>query len=128
MEILILYIKFLYKNFKIHEINNESPNSISAYLYKISLYIFKMSILDFDIYSRFPTHIILVSSVFSNLNKEGEYRALKKFQKEFQDEFEEIQSCIQMVEKLLKKVLRNNKEDEIKFENLTFATFFNSQN
>lgn len=128
MEILILYLKYLYKNFDINELNYENPNSISAYIYQVSLYIFKLSNLDFNIYSSFPAHIILVSSVFINLNKENEKRALKKLQKEFFNEIEDIQICIGMIEKMMKKIFRNKSEDQANFEKMNFSSFFKSQN
>jgi hypothetical protein len=136
-EIAILIFKFLYgENFKLKEITNNNTNSIYIYIYQVSMMIFRSCISDFSIYSKFPEHIILISSILINLNREGEFKALMKFQKEFTKECREIQECIILVEKFVKKIFNedNQLEDEdnemelYNNDNLGFAKFFKNEN
>jgi hypothetical protein len=119
MEIMILIFKFLYKdNFNINNITDSEPKTIGIYLYQISMVYFRASINDFSIYSKFPEHIILLSSIFINLNDKGENKKLMKLQKEYSEEIEEIQECIHLIENMVKNVFDENDSKNCE-ENIT---------
>ena len=135
MEIMIIIFQFLYKSFDINKISDSNTNSLSIHLYQVSMIYFRAAVNDFDIYSQFPEHIILLSSIFINLNEKGENKALGKLLRENSGEIDEIQQCVNLIENLVKNMFDEN-ETENSEENFTnenvignsFAKFFETEN
>jgi hypothetical protein len=138
-EISALYLKNIYEDFdpNINYINSEEESVKSINIFQTSMKIYEYGFSQSSINTKFPEHIILLSSIFSALRSEKEYNEFKKLKKilniRFSDLSSEISVCVDMIETLISNILNesnesnelicgddNPQEDDLNKENCSF--------
>ena len=137
-EICAIYLKNLYEDFdpNLIKINSEEESVKLINIFQTSMKIYEFSFSQSSIYTKFPEHIVLLSSIFSALRSEGELNEYKKLKKIVDIRFSEISACIEMIETLISNVLNdsdddlncgddNPQEDDLNGDNCSFFSSLN---
>ena len=122
-EICALYFTNLFDDFDINLINSNRNPPKSINIFQFSMLVFEMSFSQYEINSKFPEDIILISSMFSILEGEKEFNKYNKLKNIVNTDLNEIYKCTE----LINMIINDREEGEGNYyhlnKNFTFLDF-----
>ena len=122
-EICALYFTNLFDDFDINLINSNRNPPKSINIFQFSMLVFEMSFSQYEINSKFPEDIILISSMFSILEGEKEFNKYNKLKNIVNTDLNEIYKCTE----LINMIINDKEEGEGNYyhlnKNFTFLDF-----